>query len=47
MVALVHELAPRFGTVTDEHLDNGLEPHSLLRCLTAQKTGRAIAAGLE
>jgi pimeloyl-ACP methyl ester carboxylesterase len=46
VVAVVHELAPRFGAVVDESLDNGLKPHSLLRYLTAGKTGRAVAEGL-
>ncbi|GGW49771.1 alpha/beta hydrolase [Streptomyces caelestis] len=46
VVAVVHELAPRFGGVADESLDNGLKPHSLLRYLTARKTGRAVAEGL-
>ncbi|MFD5231658.1 hypothetical protein ACFWJ5_24590 [Streptomyces qaidamensis] len=46
VVAVVHRLAPRFGAVADESLDNGLKPHSLLRYLTAQKTGRAVAEGL-
>jgi pimeloyl-ACP methyl ester carboxylesterase len=46
VVAVVHELAPRFGVVVDESLDNGLKPHSLLRYLTARKTGRAVAEGL-
>ncbi|MFD5156903.1 hypothetical protein ACFWMJ_02290 [Streptomyces hawaiiensis] len=43
---MVDELAPRFGPVVDESLDNGLKPHSLPRYLTTRKTGRAVAEGL-
>ncbi|WLW51315.1 alpha/beta hydrolase [Streptomyces sp. YU58] len=46
IVAVVNELAPRFGAVVDESLDNGSAPHSLTRYLLAKKTGRAIAEGL-
>ncbi|MFC9681575.1 hypothetical protein [Streptomyces sp. NPDC056948] len=46
VVAVVHQLAPRFGAVVDRSHDNGLEPHSLPRYLTAKKTGRAVAEGL-
>ncbi|MGP4008360.1 antibiotic ABC transporter ATP-binding protein [Streptomyces sp. 4N124] len=46
LVAVVNQLAPRFSGVVDESLDNGTAPHSLLRYLTAKKTGRAIAEGL-
>ncbi|MET7687471.1 alpha/beta hydrolase [Streptomyces sp. NPDC005483] len=47
LVALVHQLAPRFGDVVDDSLDNGSAPHSLTRYLLAHKTGRAVAEGLE
>ncbi|MEU9167237.1 antibiotic ABC transporter ATP-binding protein [Streptomyces sp. NPDC048420] len=46
LVAVVDELAPRFGGVVDDSLDNGSAPHSLTRYLLAKKTGRAVAEGL-
>ncbi|MFE9401744.1 antibiotic ABC transporter ATP-binding protein [Streptomyces sp. NPDC006530] len=47
IVALVKELAPRFGSGVDDHeIDNGVEMHSMSRYLTAPVTGRAIADGL-
>ncbi|MGW8328870.1 antibiotic ABC transporter ATP-binding protein [Streptomyces sp. NPDC055897] len=47
IVALVKELAPRFGPgVDDREIDNGAEMHSVDRYLTAPVTGRAVAAGL-
>ncbi|MEV1023098.1 antibiotic ABC transporter ATP-binding protein [Streptomyces sp. NPDC050264] len=47
IVALVKDLAPRFGPQIDDHeIDNGTEMHSMSRYLTAPVTGRAIAHGL-
>ncbi|MFD9488453.1 antibiotic ABC transporter ATP-binding protein [Streptomyces sp. NPDC059991] len=47
IVALVKELAPRFGSGVDDHeIDNGAEMHSMSRYLTAPITGKAIADGL-
>lgn len=46
VVALVKELAPLFGDVTDLRVDNGWQAHDLLRHLTAAETGAAVAAGL-
>ncbi|MEU9192357.1 antibiotic ABC transporter ATP-binding protein [Streptomyces hundungensis] len=47
IVALVKDLAPRFGSgVDDREIDNGVEMHSMDRYLTAPVTGRAIAEGL-
>jgi hypothetical protein len=46
IVALVKQLAPRFGAVTDLIVDNGATAHDVIPYLTAKETGRAIAAGL-
>ncbi|MCX4818054.1 hypothetical protein OG601_46640 [Streptomyces sp. NBC_01239] len=47
VVALVRELAPRFGPeVLDLLVDNGSEMHSMRAYLTAVETGTAIAMGL-
>ncbi|MFG2295376.1 hypothetical protein [Streptomyces sp. NPDC048603] len=47
VVALVRELAPRFGPgVQDGTVDNGAQMHSMAAYLTAAETGTAIAAGL-
>jgi hypothetical protein len=46
VVALVKELAPLFGKVVDEPVDNGWKAHALAAHLTAVQTGRAVAAGL-
>ncbi|MET9428755.1 antibiotic ABC transporter ATP-binding protein [Streptomyces sp. NPDC003036] len=47
IVALVHELAPRFGPgVRDHHVHNGTTMHDLSAYLTAVETGAAIADGL-
>ncbi|MEE1810811.1 hypothetical protein [Streptomyces sp. BE133] len=47
VVALVRELAPRFGPqVLDLLVDNGSEMHSMRAYLTAVETGTAIATGL-
>ncbi len=49
VVALVKRLAPLFGTgeeVADETVANGWRAHELQHHLTAEPTGRAIAAGL-
>ncbi|MGW3561300.1 hypothetical protein ACWDNT_28910 [Streptomyces sp. NPDC000963] len=47
VVALVRELAPRFGPgVVDVPVDNGAQMHSMRAYLTAVETGRAIATGL-
>ncbi|MFE6836636.1 antibiotic ABC transporter ATP-binding protein [Streptomyces sp. NPDC057705] len=47
VVALVRELAPRFGPeVRDLLVDNGSEMHSMRAYLTAVETGTAIATGL-
>ncbi|MGW1793145.1 antibiotic ABC transporter ATP-binding protein [Streptomyces tubercidicus] len=47
VVALVRELAPRFGPeVVDLPVDNGSEMHSMRAYLTAVETGTAIATGL-
>ncbi|MEU4797856.1 antibiotic ABC transporter ATP-binding protein [Streptomyces sp. NPDC023327] len=47
IVALVKQLAPRFGAqVQDHEVHNGVEMHSVSRYLTAPTTGRAIAGAL-
>ncbi|MFF3373024.1 antibiotic ABC transporter ATP-binding protein [Streptomyces sp. NPDC002680] len=47
IVALVHELAPRFGPrVQDLHVHNGTTMHDMTAYLTAVETGTAIANGL-
>ncbi|AQS71909.1 hypothetical protein [Streptomyces pactum] len=47
VVALVRELAPRFGPqVLDLLVNNGSEMHSMRAYLTAVETGTAIAIGL-
>lgn len=47
VVALVRELAPRFGPdVLDLPVDNGAQMHSMRAYLTAVETGTAIATGL-
>lgn len=47
IVALVHELAPRFGTrVRDHRVHNGTSMHEMTAYLTAVETGAAIAGGL-
>jgi hypothetical protein len=47
VVALAKELAPVFGDrVTDVLVHNGATAHDVRPYLTAQETGRAIAAGL-
>ncbi|MER5218008.1 hypothetical protein ABT063_47835 [Streptomyces sp. NPDC002838] len=47
LVALVHELAPRFGPrVKDHHVHNGTTMHEMAAYLTAVETGAAIAHGL-
>ncbi|MFF4348343.1 antibiotic ABC transporter ATP-binding protein [Streptomyces sp. NPDC001530] len=48
IVALAGQLAPRFGgQVQDAWVTNGMRMHDLLRYLTAPRTGRAVARGLE
>ncbi|MEU6364161.1 antibiotic ABC transporter ATP-binding protein [Streptomyces sp. NPDC046931] len=47
IVALVHELAPRFGPRVVDHLvHNGTTMHEMTAYLTAVETGTAIAGGL-
>jgi hypothetical protein len=46
IVALEKELAPYFGSVTDQLVNNGWESHDVRRYLNAKETGRAIAKGL-
>lgn len=47
IVALVHELALRFGPrVSDHHVHNGTTMHDMSAYLTAVETGAAIARGL-
>lgn len=47
VVALVKLLAPLFGDgIRDEPVDNGWRAHELTRHLTAEVTGRAVAAAL-
>ncbi|WUV94192.1 antibiotic ABC transporter ATP-binding protein [Streptomyces canus] len=48
IVALADRLAPRFGDrVQDVSVSNGVRMHDLLRYLTAPRTGRAVARGLD
>jgi hypothetical protein len=47
IVALAKALAPLFdGPVTDTLVHNGARAHDVRPYLTAQETGRAVAAGL-
>ena len=48
VVALVKALSPEFGGKVEDHLvDNENINHSIMAYLTAEETGRAIAAGLK
>ncbi len=46
IVALEKELAPHFGSVTDQLVYNGWQSHDVRRYLTAKETGFAVATGL-
>jgi hypothetical protein len=46
VVALVKELDPLFGGVTDLPVDNGPKAHDASPYLTSREVGRAVAAGL-
>lgn len=46
VIALVKELAPLFGAVTDRRVDNGWRAHALTAHLTAVETGAAVRGAL-